>query len=83
MQSGFQIAAKQKGEPGAVLAGHLRLTEAEVVDVRFMLVCRVLLGHAATTDQPKLAGPYDGHTATNGARRASRRSESDAKAALA
>lgn len=60
--AGDSREARQQGEPGAVLAGHLRLTEAETRHVRFMLVCRVLLGCPATTSEHRLAAPFDQHT---------------------
>lgn len=63
--AGEARGAKMRGQPGAVLAGHLRLSEGETHTTRFMLVCRVLLGHAATADAP-LAPPYDTHRSTTG-----------------
>ena len=50
--------ARRTGEPGAVLAGHLRLSDGETRCARFMLVCRVLLGNPATASSP-IKPPYD------------------------
>jgi len=50
--------SRQVGSPGSVMAGHMRLTALETSRVRFMIVYRVQLGHAAITAS-RLVPPYD------------------------
>ena len=52
--------ARQAGNPGAVMTGHLRLTPPEAAAARFVLVYRVLLGTAAKAIG-RLDPPHDGH----------------------
>lgn len=51
--------ARQKGSPGTVLTGHMRLTPAEASSVRFMLVYRTLLGPCPARTSRRVPDPPD------------------------